>query len=316
MPISITKYVDITSGVGGAASFDTRELIARIFTTNPLVPTSSVITFETADEVLDYFGSSSDEYKRAVFYFGWISKVIKKAQKIGFARWANAATAPLVYGAKGAQALASWNAITSGSFTLTLGGVSNTMSGMNFGAAASLAAVATIIQTAIIAAGTGNMWDLASVSWDATRQSFNFVGGAVGDANIIVAAGSGGSDIAVQLGWLSPSTILSFGSAVQTIPDLLADSTEADNNFGSFTFMPTLTTDQITEAATWNDTQNNRYLYSVRCTSSNASALSAALIAISGATLTLAPIATEYPEQVPMMIEAATDYTSRNAVQN
>lgn len=316
MPISITKYVDITSGVGGAASFDTRELIARIFTTNPLVPTNSVITFETADEVLDYFGSSSDEYKRAVFYFGWISKVIKKAQKIGFARWANAATAPLVYGAKGAQALASWNAITSGSFTLTLGGVSNTMSGMNFGAAASLAAVATIIQTAIIAAGTGNMWDLASVSWDATRQSFNFVGGAVGDANIIVAAGSGGSDIAVQLGWLSPSTILSFGSAVQTIPDLLADSTEADNNFGSFTFMPTLTTDQITEAATWNDTQNNRYLYSVRCTSSNASALSAALIAISGATLTLAPIATEYPEQVPMMIEAATDYTSRNAVQN
>src|SRR5690606_33605919 len=153
-------------------------------------------------------------------------------------------------------------------------------------------------------------WDDATVTWNATRQSVDFVGGAVGDANIVVEAGAGGSDIAGQLGWLSPTTILSFGSAIQSSTDLLAVSSEANNNFGSFTFMPTLTTDQIVEAAEWNDTENNRYLYSVRCTSINAAALSAALIDLSGVTLTLAPLEDEYPEQVPMMIEAATDYTA------
>jgi hypothetical protein len=316
MPISITKYVDITSGVGSAANFGTRDLIARIFSTNPLIPTSSVVSFESADEVLDYFGSSSVEYARAVFYFGWISKSITRPQRIDFARWASVATAPLIYGAKGAQALATWNAITSGAFTLELGGVSHTMSGMNFGAAASLSAVAGIIQAAIIAAGTGAMWDNATVVWNSTRQSFDFTGGATGTANIVVTAGGGGADIAEQLGWLSADTILSDGADAQTISDLLADSTEANNNFGSFTFMPTLTQDQIVEAAEWNDTQNNRYLYSVRCTSSNAAALSAALIDISGVTLTLAPLTTEFPEQVPMMIEAATKYESRNSVQN
>lgn len=316
MPISITNYVDIVSGVGSAATFGTRDLIARLYTTNELVPTDSVVTFDTADEVLDYFGSDSEEYARAVFYFGWISKSITRPQRLSFARWANAATAPQIFGAKGAQSVSSWTGITTGSFVLTLGGVENTVSSLDFSSAASLADVAGVIEAGIIAAGTGAMWDDATVEWDATRKSFNFTGGATGDANIIVEAGAGGSDVAGQIGWLSATAILSFGSDVQTIPDLLAESSEANNNFGSFAFLPTLTTDQITAAAAWNDTQNNRYLYSVRCTSVNASALSAALIDLSGVTLTLAPIATEYPEMVPMMIEAATDYTARNSVQN
>ena len=316
MAISITRYVDITSGVGASSSLGTRDLIGRFFTTNPLVPTESFITFDSADEVLDYFGADSEEYARAVFYFGWISKQVTAPQRITFANWADAATAPRIYGVKGAQALASWTSITSGSFTLELGGVSHTLSSLNFGAAGSLAAVAAIIQAAIVAAGTGSLWDLATVQWNSTRQSFDFVGGATGAANVVVTAGSGGSDIALQLGWISATTILSDGVAAQTIPDLLADSTEVSNNFGSFAFLPTLTQDQIVDAAEWNDTQNNRYLYSVPCTSSNASALSAALDGISGVTLTLAPLTDEYPEQVPMMIEAATDYTARAAVQN
>lgn len=316
MPISITNYVDITSGVGAAANFGTRDLIGRFFTTNPLVPTGSVVEFDSADEVLAYFGSASEEYARAVFYFGWISKSITTPQKIAFAFWASAATAPLIFGVPGAQALATWTAISSGAFGITLGGVTHAITALDFSAAASLSDVAGIIQAAIRSAGTGALWDDALVVWSSSRQSFNLTGGATGSANVIITAGSGGSDIAVQLGWLSAVTILSFGSAVQSITNLLADSTEANNNFGSFTFLPTLTQDQIVEAATWNDTQNNRYLYSVRCTSANASALSAALIAISGVTLTLSPLSAEYPEQVPMMIAAATDYTARNSVQN
>jgi len=316
MAISITRYVDITSGVGAGAAVSTRELIGRFFTTNELVPTGSQIEFESADEVGDYFGTSSEEYDRAVFYFGWVSKNITAPQKISFARWADDATAPQIFGVKGAQALASWTAIASGAFTLTIGGVSNTMSSMNFSAAGSLSAVAAIVQAAIRAAGTGAQWDNATVVWNSTRQSFDFEGGATGAAVITVTAGSGGSDIAAQLGWLSATTVISDGAAAQTVTEVLSESANADNNFGSFTFIPTLSNDEIVEAAEWNLAQNNLFMYSVRCTSSDATTLAGLLADIGGVCLTLSPDAGEYPEQVPMMILAATDYAARNSVQN
>jgi len=457
--------VDITSGVGAAATVSTRELIARLFTTNSLVPTHSDIEFTSADDVGTYFGTTSTEYKYAVFYFGWISKTITRPQKISFARWVNAASAPQIYGAKQAQSLTLWNAVTAGEFGLTMGAFSHTLSGLDFSGAANLAAVAAIIQAAIraedypvnftgsiaisypasftgeiatdvggdiltVSAGTGTievgmtvagagvaggttiaelgtgtggngtyilsttsqtvaseamtagaafntltvtaidgtlaigqliagsgitgsptitalgtgtggigtyilstdsltisseamtagaasaLWSLTTVTYDSVRGSFNLTGGTTGDADISVTAGTGGNDIAAQLGWLAVSTIFSAGSAIQTVPEVLIESADASNNFGSFTFLPTLTEAEIVSAAEWNLARNNQFMYSVRCTAANASSLQAALADIGGVTITLAPIATEYPELVPMMILAATDYTALNSTVN
>jgi hypothetical protein len=69
MSISISRYVDITSGVGGASVVAQRSLVARIFTSSSLVPPRSFVAFSTAEAVGDYFGTSSEEYLRAVFYF-------------------------------------------------------------------------------------------------------------------------------------------------------------------------------------------------------------------------------------------------------
>lgn len=38
MSISITRYVDITSGVGAGSVVPTRDLVGRLFTANDLVP--------------------------------------------------------------------------------------------------------------------------------------------------------------------------------------------------------------------------------------------------------------------------------------
>lgn len=315
MAIKLNRYVDITSGVGAGANVGTRQLIGRFFDDNALIPTGTTITFDNADDVSSYFGSGSAEYKRAAFYFGWISKEVTSPQSLSFARWNSAASAPQIFGAKGTQALASWTSISAGSFTLTLGATTNTMSGMDFTGAVSLSGVAAIIQAAI-RTKTGTMWTAATVVYNASRGSFDFTGGTTGAAAISVTAGSGGSDIAAQLGWLSATAILSDGAAIQTITEVLSQSANADNNFGSFGFVATLTTDQITEAATWNDTQNNMFIYTVPCTANNASALSTALVDLSGVCLTLSPLADEYPEMVPMMILAATNYLQRNSTQN
>jgi hypothetical protein len=48
----------------------------------------------------------------------------------------------------------------------------------------------------------------------------------------------------------------------------------------------------------------------------NDTAWNAGLLIYGGLALTLAPIATEFPEMIPMMVTAATDYTRRSSVQN
>lgn len=192
MAIAFTQYVNITSGVGGGAGVKTRDLIGRIFTSNALLPAGTMAEFETLADVGALFGTTSEEYKRASFYFGWVSKNTTKPQKLSFARW-------------NAEALAA----------------------------------------------------------------------------------------------------------------LLTTSTEANNNFGSFAFIDTLTLAQVSEIAAWNAAQNVMYQFCQKVTAANAAAWSGALIATAGTSLTLAaPVANEYHELVPMVILAATRYDRRNSTQN
>lgn len=316
MSIRFTKYVQIESAIGGNSAAQERDLILRLITTNNLVPIDTTIEFDTADEVGTYFGTTSEEYKRAVFYFGWISKNGTRPSKISFAHWASAAIAPRVYGRKGAQALATWTAITNGSFGITLGGTTHALTGLDFSGAANLAAVAAIIQTALNAL-SGTMWTAASVAFDATGPAFNLVGGLTGAANVLITAGGSGTDIASQLGWLA-GAILAPGSGVQTITNMLIYTTSLSNNFGSFAFLPSLTDSQVLEAATWNDgtDPNILFMYLLPTSAANAQAYYTALSGLEGTAITLSTVASEYPEQVPGMILAATDYTARNSVQN
>lgn len=194
MAIDFTQYVDITSGVGGAAAVAERDLIGRIFTTNAALSVGDVVEYTTLAEVLAVFNSASDEYKIASFYFGWISKNTTAPSKISFARW---------------------------------------------------------------------------------------------------------DDVG------------------ETITEVLTTSTATSNNFGSFAFIPTLTQAEVTEAALWNHTQNNMFMYCAPVAAADAATLSAALIGYSGTALTLNDgTADEWPEIVPMTILAATNYTKRNSVQN
>ena len=315
MAISFKKYVDITSGVGGNSPVAQREFIGRIFSINPLIPTKTVIEFTTLEDVGTYFGTGSEEYARASFYFGFIGKNITRPNKISFARWTDADVAPRIYGAKGIQALASWTSITAGSFTLTIGGVSNTMSAMNFSAAADLAGVAAIIQTAI-RTKTGTQWTAATVTYDATNQRFNFVGGSAVAATISVTAGTLGVDIAGQLGWLSPSAILSAGALLETIIQTLTLSADETDNFGSFLFQKALTSAERLAATIWNDAQNVKYIFCLATLAVDASANSAALLTYSGTGITLLGVSNEYPEMAPMILLASIDFTNRDSVIN
>lgn len=310
MSITITKYVDVVSGVGGAASVQTRDLVARIFTANPLIPPQTFISFTTATEVGDYFGTASEEYLRAVFYFSFISKNLTQPQSLQFARWVKTAANPQVFPVQdNGTALGSWTAISNGSFILTMGGFSFTLTGLDFSLAGSLAAVATIVEDAIQAeTGGGAMWTAATVTYSSTYGGFILTGGAVGSvANPLVVIDSGvGTDITPigLLGWLPeqsiingnliPGAIWSSGSAVETIAGTLAASSNASTNFGSFAFMTNLgiTMQNMVDAATWNDTLNVLYMYSQGVLPANITAWQAAAAPIGGVGLTDSPAIT------------------------
>lgn len=315
MPISINYYIDITSAVSGVSQVPERSLGGRFFTENVLVPTGAFVSFNTLAEVGTYFGTSSTEYSRASFYFGWVSKDYTTPQQIDFARWANVAVGSAIYGVPATYALGTFTPITTGDFTLTLGGFTHHLTGIDLSGAGSLAAVAADIQTAVRAfSGGGSAWTAATITYDATRQCFDLVSGTTGTDIVSVTAGVT-TDLAAPLGWLT-GAILSNGSAAQTITQVLTQSASASTNFGSFAFVPTLNLTQVTEAATWNKAQGVNYIYSVPVSAANAAAWEAALIGIGGTTLTLAPLSTEYPEQDPMMIFAATNYDGVNTTQN
>lgn len=316
MAISFQRYIDIVSGVAAGTAVRLRELIGRFFTINPLVPTQSLLEFEAADEVGTYFGFTSEEYLRAVFYFGWVSKLITRPTKIAFARWADADTAPLIFGVPAEQSLSTWTGITDGAFDLTLGAETNTISGLDFSGAADLAAVASIIQTAI-RLETGAMWTAATVQFDPTRGSFNFTGGTAGPAVIAASDAASGTDLlpAGLLGWTSLA-IFSNGVAAETVVDTISASADASTNFGSFAFLPTLSLEEVEALAAWNNAQNNRYIFSHAVLETDAADYFEALAGYSGMALTEKLAAGEYPEQAPMMILAATDYERVNAVQN
>lgn len=314
MSISIKKYVDITSGVGGSGAVRQRDLIGRLFTTNPKVPADGVVEVTTADDARAYFGSSSEEYLRALFYFSFVSKLIVAPKKLSYARWAQAASAPRIYGSKITTSLASFQAISAGTLTITAGANTANLTAIDLSAAASFADVAAALQTKIRAA-TGTQFTTAVVVYDAIAGVFNFTGTVAEAAPISVTPTGTGSDLALKLGW-GPSAVFSPGVDITSLSDTLGNSADASNNFGSFAFLPTLTQDEIVEVATWNAARNVEFMYCVRVTDANMVAISAALIGIAGVGMIYAPVATEYDEMAPMILMAATDYSKRNSVQN
>jgi hypothetical protein len=130
-----------------------------------------------------------------------------------------------------------------------------------------------------------------------------------------IAAATAGTDLGPLLGFLGAGAIVGQGSAVETITQTLTTSANLSNNFGSFLFMPSLNTTQVTQAAEWNASQNNLYQFMVPVTSADYATIAAAIAAYGGCGMTLSPISGQYPEMIPMIVLAATNFNAVNGVQ-
>jgi hypothetical protein len=322
MSIPFSKYINIISGVVGAAAVGVRELIARLYTGNNLTPTGTVVEFTSATAVGNFYGTTSVEYLRALFYFGFTSKSITKAEKISFYFWAENATAPLIHGDKVPKSLGDFTPVADGAFSLTMGAETNVVSGLDFTLAGTLADVATIIQAGIQAASGNVFWATATVTYNATRGSFDLVGGSTGNSAITTGDPMVGTDILNITGWVdtglisTDGAIFSAGSDAKTVTDTMIESSDLSNNFGSFLFIPALTDIEIAEASVWNAAENVKYMFMLPGAIADAGDFFTDLKDNGGTGFTVSEVSTQYPEMLPMALFASTKYTRRNSTKN
>lgn len=313
MSINSNRYVDIVSAVGGGEAVPTRELLLRLFTTNERVPTGAVLNYSSSTletSLRDYFGSDSEEYKQAAYYFGFISKVSTSPKNIQFSRFADADTSAQVFGSE-LPLLSVLNAITAGAFDIILAGVTFNVTGLDFSGDATYAEVASALQTAIQA--EGGAMAATTVTYDASRTAFNFDTNGTSDGEIsfeVVTIG-----LLSALGWTENATF-SNGVSAQTVTDTLGDSTSLNNNYGSFDFIGDLTNDQIVERAAFAHGRNVEFMNLQRVLTTNRAAIAGLVSGFTSTGLVLAPLATEYPQLLPAAILASLNYEQPAASAN
>lgn len=310
MAIEQSHYVKITSGVGGASQVRQRDLILRIFTDNTLVSPDGILEFTGADGVGEYFGYGSEEYRRAVFYFGYISPSVSAPSKLGFARDQSTAAVPMVIGATGAWSIQALRQ-AEGTLVGTVGGIpfeTNTVQTENATSLSDIAAAATM---ALRVMEFDTMTE-CEVVYNPLAARFEFRGGTTD--SVVVAFTGGG---------LAVATGLAGGESIKGIAEPLSEAEsvavadDISNNYGSFLLTRKLELASVITLAMANQAKNVQFIYLVGCTPLQAEEYSAALLSIGSTGLTLIDENnTQFDEQIPGIIMAATNYNRRNGVTN
>lgn len=318
--ISQSRYIKIISGVGAGAAVAQRQLILRLITQNSLLPPGIVAQFATSDSVGAYFGMTSEEYYRSLAYFSFISKNITSPALISFARWVSTSIAPMIVGDSTVKSLTALAAVTTGTLTINDGATALPIAGLNFTTDLTLSAVAATLQTAL-RLNADTQLTTCTVTYNTNTNQFVLTGSITGAGSLTVTPTGLSTDVSQLLGWGTTGTAYAPGQAADLPTAAITKSAAISNNFGSFAYctpsVPLANTD-IVNVATWNDAQNNMYMYSVATSLSNLGALYALVKGFSGTALNILSntMANDYIEQSPCEILAATNYNNANSTQN
>lgn len=309
MAISIKRYVDIGSGIKNLKTATEKDLIARIYSANTKLPVGAIVEFDSLTEVDKFFGVSSDEYKVAQRYFNFISKYQTKPKKISYAKDFRLGVNAFIL-AQETAVLSDLQAITTGSFVITVNGTATTILNINLSSCSTLSEVATAIDTAISAEGC-EFTLTEDNKFKITKKGTSANGDKV-EVSI--------TDLTNALKLTENyNAIVSEGAiASSSIGDILNKSYIVNNNFATFAFVSTISTDDITDIAKWNmDNHPTEFLFVAQVSSSNYTTIYNNIKNINGVSLELCDSNDgKYNFVIPMAITATTDYDRENGTQN
>lgn len=225
LPISRLVQTSVNLTAAGAAAQNTSQLLV-LGTSAVIDPSERFRTYTALGDVATDFGTSAEEYLAAVLWF----EQVPQPTSLLIGRWVNAAsTGYLRGGALSAvnKTPATWAAITTGSFKITIDGVLYTLSALNFSAATNMNGVAAVIQAALTTATAP-----ATITWNSVYGRFELVTtttGTVATFTFAVPTGAG-TDISALAGLTAATgAYLAQGQALETA---LNSVILFDTNFG------------------------------------------------------------------------------------
>lgn len=233
--IPVSTVVTVT--IGTSPTFPSR----AGFGTINIVGTSTVINaqvravaFANLDAVATFgFATTSEEYKAATVAFAQSPS----PQQVIISRRVIAALPPEIRGGSGpTTTIATWQAITDGSFELTMGGISNDITAVDFSADTTLTDVAATVQTAIRSAGAGDgaIWTAATCTYSASENRFFVRGGTTGATETIAFATAQGAGTAIEgQGFLEIDSANAASRSNGLDPDTIAGALTAINTANS-----------------------------------------------------------------------------------
>lgn len=302
--ISINKYIDITGISAGGTGANKRETIGRLFTENQLVPIGDTLAFTSADEVMEYFGVESVEYKVAYKYFNWISDRGRKAKKITFDRISQEVQNPTVI--SGVNVGNSLNSLKKESLKLTLslgGAVFNIVADTS--SATSLSEIASTLSSSL---GAEN----GTITLDTSLNGTRFVLAAAQSSEYRWEITP--NEDAVLMGWTNSTfAINSYGIGEVSVSQQVIDNLKRNDNCYTFGFVFSLEQSDVVSIAQWVNSQNQKFVFCFGADKDILLNTYRPLLANYEGVWLQADVAGEYQIWQPMAITANIDYSKAHA---
>ena len=269
MAIAASELVQIIprvlSGGSGALNFN-----GLFLTNSPQAQTNTLLTFNSAKEVANYFGYDSDQYKAASYYFNGYDNSLTKPSQCYFFRHLNK-DAPAFVRAQPtnepSDLLKALKQLTKADLRLDLGAFSAALDNISFDHARSLSDIAQIIQDKINDMGERlnnyEPWKLAKVEYSSLTKAFQITAG-MADPSIAFNRING--SLAEVLGWTEETNaIISNGAKACSYQQTLDNVRAHTGNFVTYTTIEEITNlEDAQSLAMWANTAYNegeQFLY-------------------------------------------------------
>lgn len=199
--LSISSLVSVNSSLAPAAvQAQSTQTMLILGSSAVIDPVTRMESFPSATAVATLFGSDAPETAAAETWFDQTPQPLS----VNIGRWVQTASSGQLIGAplSAAQtAIAQWNAITDGGFTISINGAAQQVTALNFAESANMNGVAGVIQAAM----TG-----ATIVFNAVNQNFVITSDTTGAMSTVSFAsaptGDGVTNISAMLGLAATSS--------------------------------------------------------------------------------------------------------------
>ncbi len=240
-----------------AAGGNPLSLNSVFLTHDTSIPTGTVQAFATLADVEAWFGASAVESILAAVYFAGFEGATSLPSQIFFTQYNEAASAGYNRGGSLSGVALSVIQALSGTFTISIDGVSTVSAAINLAGATSFSNAAALVQTGLRAGTPGNT---ATVTWDSLRSAF-VVGSPTTGASSAISYATVGS-LATGLKLTSAAGAVLSAGAIAAVPaTIMANVVAQTQNWALFmtTWEPILATKNL--FAAWVQTTNDRFAY-------------------------------------------------------